>query len=234
MDKIIRIGSIARHNVFCKIKTEAKEKGLCLSISGVVGPMANGDCWGSCGQVYGSITEIDEYAPGWGKEKAERFVEVWKRWHLNDMNAGCEHQREWGLEKVLEVQHYTTVEAEVYEYLEALSKVRPLGVKQHKDLDEATAAWKGTLGSGRVDLQDSGNVARCEKLVKRRLLARWKVSRERAGSVYPSQHPEGLLTKACPVCGYRYGSAWLFESVPEDVLAFLEGLPESDRIPAWV
>jgi len=33
---------------------------------------------------------------------------------------------------------------------------------------------------------------------------------------------------------YSYGSAWLFEEVPADVLEFFKGLPNTDRIPAWV
>jgi hypothetical protein len=34
--------------------------------------------------------------------------------------------------------------------------------------------------------------------------------------------------------GYRYGSAWLTEEVPADVLDFLRSLPTADRQPAWV
>lgn len=33
---------------------------------------------------------------------------------------------------------------------------------------------------------------------------------------------------------YKYGSAWLFEEVPQYVLDFLVALPESDTVPAWV
>lgn len=55
-----------------------------------------------------------------------------------------------------------------------------------------------------------------------------------AGWVYPREHPRGLLGRPCEVCGYRYGSAWLKEEVPAEVLAFLESLPETDKTPAWV
>jgi hypothetical protein len=34
--------------------------------------------------------------------------------------------------------------------------------------------------------------------------------------------------------GYRYGSAWLEEKVPEDVLAWLQALPDTDAVPAWI
>lgn len=41
------------------------------------------------------------------------------------------------------------------------------------------------------------------------------------GWVRPDEHPDGLLTKPCPVCGYLYGSAWVYEALPDDVVAFL-------------
>ena len=34
--------------------------------------------------------------------------------------------------------------------------------------------------------------------------------------------------------GYIYGSSWLVEEVPADVLEWLAGLPDTDRQPAWV
>ena len=42
------------------------------------------------------------------------------------------------------------------------------------------------------------------------------------------------LSEPCPVCGYKYGSAWLFIEVPENVLSFLAGLPKTKQKPAWV
>lgn len=52
--------------------------------------------------------------------------------------------------------------------------------------------------------------------------------------VSQSEHPDGLLSKPCPVCGYKYGSAWLKEAVPDEVIEFLAGLPDTDKKPAWV
>lgn len=34
--------------------------------------------------------------------------------------------------------------------------------------------------------------------------------------------------------GYVYGSQWLYEEVPEDVLQFFKNLPSSPETPAWV
>jgi hypothetical protein len=125
--------------VFCSIKYENGR----LSICGVVGPKKNGDAVGSCGQINGSFQARD-YTEGWDHDTLTRFLEVWDRWHLNDMRAACEHQRKLG--------------------------------------------WT------------------------------WET------------HP----SVPCPECGYKLGSAWLFEAVPDDVIAFLESLPDSVRVPAWV
>lgn len=33
---------------------------------------------------------------------------------------------------------------------------------------------------------------------------------------------------------YKYGHAWLFTKIPDDVIEFLDSLPETDKEPAWV
>ena len=43
----------------------------------------------SCDQCIDTIAKI---VPS---DKNKRICEVWKRWHLNDMHAGCIHQREF-------------------------------------------------------------------------------------------------------------------------------------------
>lgn len=34
--------------------------------------------------------------------------------------------------------------------------------------------------------------------------------------------------------GYKYGTKWLFEAVPEDVIQWLFSLPSAENRPAWV
>jgi hypothetical protein len=40
-----------------------------------------------------------------------------------------------------------------------------------------------------------------------------------AGWVRPEEHPEGLLGKPCHVCGYKYGTDWLYREIPAEDLA---------------
>lgn len=39
------------------------------------------------------------------------------------------------------------------------------------------------------------------------------------------EHPNGLLSRACGTCGYRFGSEWLTEDIPNNVLVMLAMLP---------
>lgn len=91
--KIVRLGTTQegarRPNVYCKIKFEKNN----LSITGVVGPMSNGNCIGSCGQIEMSM-EASDITPRLGITPGtlQKFFEVWREWHLNDMQAGTPAQ----------------------------------------------------------------------------------------------------------------------------------------------
>jgi hypothetical protein len=132
-------GNNHKEHLFCSIEFY---KGN-LSITGVRGPKSNGNCSGGCGQINPII--IKHFAKGWNQVLLDKFNAVWHEWHLNDMQAGCEHQRALG--------------------------------------------W------------DDYN-----------------------------KHP----SEPCPTCGYKYGTALLHKEVPQDVIEFLELLPETKITPAWV
>lgn len=86
--KIIRVGKGPSGNVFVSIKFSDNK----LSITGVEGPMANGNARGSCGQINMSEWEIAEYAPGFDRDVELKLREIWDQWHLNDMQAGSPAQ----------------------------------------------------------------------------------------------------------------------------------------------
>lgn len=44
------------------------------------------------------------------------------------------------------------------------------------------------------------------------------------------KHP----SQPCPVCGYKFGSAWKKVEIPQDVLDFLLSLPDTKITPAWI
>lgn len=94
MRKVVRLGKGQAGNIFCTIEYKDGR----LSISGVEGPMSNGDAKGSAGQIVMSLrgkeATIDP-APGWDLDKLVRFFALWDEWHLNDMTAGSPAQEAW-------------------------------------------------------------------------------------------------------------------------------------------
>lgn len=118
MKRIVNIGTIptggTRSNVFCKIETRYNDdKTLTLSISGVIGPLPSGNARGGCGQIdmeFAHRNEADndkrystpipasdiKFAKGWNASLWYDFLDAWKRYHMNDMHAECEHQRVLG------------------------------------------------------------------------------------------------------------------------------------------
>lgn len=96
--KVYRIGTsrTPRGRAY-SIYVQAKYNGTRLSITGVEGPTQGGNALGSCGQIdmgLGCHGIPINPTPGWTMDKINRLLAIWKRWHLNDMRAGCEHQQQ--------------------------------------------------------------------------------------------------------------------------------------------
>ena len=231
MKKIINPCRTKDGNVFCEITFEDGK----LSIHGVVGPKVNGDAWGGYGQInisFAGSYPDPTFTPPWTRELLDRFMSTWDQWHLNNMRAGCEHQRsnpEWDTTKTVIVTRYTwgpafhtmrravenaTATAEEYAAYQTM-KARVYAVTMGFDCPKHETPEIGELlALGMVAIE--------------------KTETKTAGWVSHTEPPDGLLSKPCPVCGYKYGSAWLKEDVPADVIAFLEGLPDSTLTPSWV
>ena len=197
-EKTIRPGTIQGHSVFCKITYEIDSKDR-LSISGVVGPYRSGNAWGGCGQIVmdwrgkHAYNPPVEFSAGWNQETFDKFLDIWDRWHLNDMQAGCKHQRNW----THCPGHYSKSGIDIE--------------RTNRELRETGVAL--VRGNGRHYYCTDDDAP--------------KDGEKCSGNVVK-------LCTPCPVCGYKYGSAWLHESVPQDVIDFLFGLPDSTEVPAWV
>lgn len=235
MDKIIRIGTTEtydglRYSIYCHIILTNGE----LSITGVEGPLKSGNAVGSCGQIYGSI-DVDSVTPakGWTADSIREFLNVWERWHLNYMRAGCEHQRLVDVSRKVEVVSYgLTSDAH--------------NLRKNAENRVAVSAAKGQLRELELTETERALILLENKWFQHEyyppdadspLSGCYEVKKRETrpiGQVYHTEHPDGILCKPCEVCGYRYGSAWLREELPQEVIDLLESLPESDTVPAWV
>lgn len=93
MEKILHPGKIGNEKVFIKISWD----GFRLSITGVIAPRKNGNA-SSCGQILSQLEYIDNLSAGWNESMILGLYEIWDKFHLNDLQAGCEHQRAFGWE----------------------------------------------------------------------------------------------------------------------------------------
>jgi hypothetical protein len=84
-----------------KVYAHVKYDGQRLSLTGVEGPKANGDCVGASGQI-----SLDDVVPMDSGVDVSKLREVWKRWHLNDMRAGSPYQEAWLREHPIDPAEY--------------------------------------------------------------------------------------------------------------------------------
>lgn len=45
----------------------------------------------STGQILDGLANVTNPAKGWTRADVESLLSIWRRWHLNDMRAGCAH-----------------------------------------------------------------------------------------------------------------------------------------------
>jgi hypothetical protein len=75
-----------------------------------------------------------------------------------------------------------------------------------------------------VTIKNNRNKEIIELLTNTRMIRIEKVETKTANWVTPEEHPDGILTKPCEICGYKYGSKWNFEKIPEEVLEYLRSV----------
>lgn len=161
MEKIILAGTVNTDNTRANVFVKMKYINARLSITGVVGPLRNGDAIGSCGQIVDTLRD-PSFKNANGID-AMALADIWDRWHLNDFRAGSPTQEQFLREHPVTYSYPTSY------YEVAVAALTEAGL-----------------------------------------------------------NPD-------PATGYRYGSAWLTEDVPADVIDYLfsDRLPASPITPAW-
>ena len=307
MRRTLEIGTVDRHPAFVEVEIAARQHGPRLSISGTT---AHGG--GQCIDTIAAIPAAD-LAPGWTVDLRDRLVAIWRRYHLNDTQAGCIHQRHgyevrthhctaghaWTSPRRI-VELTSAISGELRETCPACGQsetgadpaVRVPGWdtsarietisysivwEENRRIERACASEKGISIPGKV-VDDTRTLSQADACRYRGLIDRLKIvpftwtpipdaataaslaeiftvcgehetppipKRPRlsyavykyrpvilrrvftsyAGHVRPSEHPAGVLGKPCSVCGYKYGSVWLYEPIPASVATELQAMP---------
>jgi hypothetical protein len=252
MKKVVRIGTMPVHNgkrvsVYCEIEYDVKGR---LSIIGVIGPTHGGDAIGGCGQIDSTLREeIDTItlAPGWTREMLDRFLDVWDRWHLNDMRAYDAEMKKAGWDKLAQTEmlgyKFRLNEATLREQRaikeEIDKQVREKGGVQLKPEAQVihNLPYEVVVWVRKGDEEPKPPSERYERA--KHLYGHWAGNVESPesktlGWLYPKDHPDGLLGRKLRPDGPGYGTAHFSETVPGDVIEFLKALPDTDKQPAWV
>jgi len=175
----------------------------------------SGEIWQPSGRdILAGGQCVDEVAALFPDDpKAQRMAEVWHRWHLNDCRPGCEHQRGWNTAEEITLQHFTWSPKFHATRKEAEAGTLP---------PEEYARWKEISAHVmRATINSQGpkhETPRVKELLKAEWITPGKTEKKTAGWIYETEHPQGLLCKPCPVCGYKYGSAWKYEEIPPGIL----------------
>lgn len=245
MEKIFRIGTIKIDGSASPIFINAKFNDGNLSLTGVIGPMKNGNAKGGCGQIdieFAHRNEKDNeekcdlitpeeitFAPGWNKKKWFDLLDIWKQFHLNDMQAGCEHQRKnWNTREKLELIKYS--------WSHSFYQIRQQA--QDGELVAVDYMRYQIIAKDVLQVTITSPIKWESPLIKKLLIDGWIEEKKReiktASWILEKEHPKGLLLKPCEVCGYKYGSSWLKMEVPKNIIDKLFSFPETDTAPAWI
>lgn len=165
---------------------------------------------------------LDTIAPYINDPVYSEILRLWKSYHLNDMHPECEHQaalgwREKAREEVT-LYHWKLTSAAMDEKRKAeRTAMRALKnglaiAPSKKQVFFANLPYTITTHENNIP----GSNARYYEPQKRLYPgAMGHTETKLLGWLQETDHPDGILCKPCPVCGYRYGSSWIYFPIPE-------------------
>lgn len=219
-EKIDYYGRGSRINAV-DVEVELKEKpdGLVFS--------ACGEIWdGNHSDVVSAGQNLDEIAKYIHNNRFSRIYAMWQKYHLNDMRPECEHQRELGWrEKALR-------SVTIYTHKLNSDTIRKQHEIERSALERIKNGETVSLSESDRDLLNlQYEIETCKKDLPEDIASYYKLdgAKERLlGWLEPEEHPEGLLCRPCPVCGYRYGTAWKYMPIEPDDLKMIKSLMEDE------
>lgn len=166
------------------------------------------------------------YAAGWDDVRLVRVLDLWDRWHLNHMNAACEHQRALGWPEMAaepRTVYHWRLDPDVSKQVRAALKDAETALRRGETVSlpedvAALARFEETTTSPEPTPPAPVYVAESETSYRHTSETKTR------GWLRPSEHPDGLLTAPCPECGYRYGTEWRKEEIPTSALDLLREL----------
>ena len=176
-----------------------------------------------CGGIW-NARHTDIYSGGQNLDTIAEYIKTplfreiyrfWKLYHLNGMHPECEHQADQGWRQA--AGEYV----DIFRY----KLTREASSAQTKLKDAIIDAAR--IGKTYQTTPAEMRLLSLEYFIKRpqeltaeeaEFYAPNGQERRMKGWVRPDEHPNGILGKPCPVCGYKYGTGWKYAEIPNDDL----------------
>lgn len=189
----------------------------------------------SSGQIIDDIRDVNDNClqPG----QFQKLLKYWDRWHLNDMRPGCVHQM--GID-VLKRVNVIGIGVNIYKIkdkgIQSLFKLLYCqDVNEIKSkLAELEPIHHYSKGNSKlIDLILKIKENQCNGIIYKPTndfetewleIIRFDEGEKAINWTRPFEHPEGMLGRKCDQCGYAYGTKWLLEQLPNEVIDFFESL----------
>ena len=218
--KIDYYGRVRRINAV-DVEVELKEKPDGLAFS------ACGEIWnGNHSDVVSAGQNLDEIAKYIHNNRFSSIYAMWQKYHLNDMRPECEHQRELGWPEKAR-QNVT-----IYTHTLNLDTIRKQHEIKRSVMERAKRGKTVSLSeSDRTLLSLKYEIKTWKGCLPEDIASYYKIDgahEKTLGWIIQEEHPEGLLCRPCPVCGYRYGTAWKYMPIEPGDLQTIKSLMEDE------
>lgn len=206
----------ARNRVMVEMEYKEEKGKKVFSVSAMVWNVRHSDCicGGQC---------LDEIAPHMKSPVFSEILRLWKAYHLNDMHPECEHQHAAGWDKLaskkVTLYHWRMTRAAITEQDKA-KKAALSALTAGKTFTPTTeqAFFAGLSYSLTTWTETPPKELAKYYEPKKPLFAGDKGHEEIKALSWlrEDEHPEGILSRACPVCGYKYGTSWVYFPIPAE------------------
>lgn len=164
---------------------------------------------------------LDTIAPYMDNPIFSEIFRLWKAYHLNDMHPECEHQHAAGWDKLaskkVTLYHWRMTRAAITEQ----DNAKKAALSALTAGETFTPTTEQTFFAGLSYFLTTWTETPPAELAKyyepKKPLYPGDIGHTETkalGLLKESEHPDGLLSKACPVCGYKYGTSWVYFPIP--------------------
>lgn len=166
---------------------------------------------------------LDSIAPYIDSPLYSEILRLWELYHLNDMHPECKHQHAEGWHKLASKKvtlYHWRLTREAMNEQKAAEKAAISALKAGKTFTPSEQqAFISRLSYSLTTHTDTppADIAKYYEPKKPLYAGDTEHTETKAcGWLKETEHPEGILSKACPVCGYKYGSSWVYFPIPAD------------------